>query len=122
MAIAGLEDSDIYIRDKSTCLYCGLSGMWNLGIWRQLEIDHIIPETKDKKEYGPNIPENKVVACHRCNNLKHGYDPSEGNPSIELSKENRQKLISKAREHIRDRAEAQREVEVFLQLMAETCT
>ena len=116
MTIAGFGDSDVYIRDKATCVYCGLSGMWNFGIYKQLEIDHIIPESMG----GPNSPANKVVACHRCNNLRVGYDPSDGKPSIELNDENCQKLIGKGRRYIQEQYEGKREVEIFLELMQKT--
>ena len=53
---------------KKQCAYCGL----NLKPERQT-IDHVIPRCRG----GKDIPENRVVACHECNQAKGARTPEE---------------------------------------------
>ena len=71
MAKEKWPDWDVYVRDGCVCVYCGLDGKQDPRIWRQLQIDHLIP----RKHGGPDKPENKVVSCTRCNVQKGDTDP-----------------------------------------------
>lgn len=58
-------DRDIYVRDRCTCQYCGMSATDDFDKYRHLCIDHIVPLTKG----GASDDANKAVACRRCNEL-----------------------------------------------------
>jgi hypothetical protein len=64
-------NGETYKRDMMTCLYCGLNGLSDFDNWRQLSIDHLIPQTLG----GDDSSDNLVTCCKRCNELKRKWDP-----------------------------------------------
>ncbi len=110
---------DIYVRDGCVCTYCGLWGD-SLLLWRQLCLDHIIPQSVG----GTDVPENLTVACNYCNQMKGGYDPRTGPYVTPPSDPIRQDLIERARRHILDAIDrsyeaAGEELKDFNQMMSE---
>ena len=73
MAKSEWPDWNVYVRDRCRCAYCGLDGSVSFDFWKHLSIDHIVPTTHG----GSDEPENKVVACKRCNE-KLGAENPEG--------------------------------------------
>lgn len=71
MAKENWPDWTVYVRDRCVCRYCGLDGRQDIRVWRQLEIDHLIPKRAGELDSAVN----KVVSCHRCNTLKGGKNP-----------------------------------------------
>lgn len=53
------DDIKIYVlnRDSYKCAYCG---------WKAWHVDHVVPASRG----GPNIKENAVAVCIRCNGRK----------------------------------------------------
>lgn len=66
-----LTRKNIYLRDNSTCQYCGKKNI-------QLTVDHIIPKAKEGTETWTNM----VTACVRCNNLKGKATPLEAGMNL----------------------------------------
>jgi 5-methylcytosine-specific restriction endonuclease McrA len=96
-----VEDWAVYIRDGCQCVYCGLDGKAGFAIWRQLDMDHLIPKSRG----GTNDRSNKVVTCVRCNLMKGSYDPRGYEPnaitvSEPLNDDDRNRLIALARKNI----------------------
>lgn len=58
--------SNVYIRDKHTCQYCGQRA-------KELTFDHVVPKSKG----GPTTWTNIVTACGPCNRKKGDRLPSE---------------------------------------------
>jgi hypothetical protein len=83
-------DWDARVRGRHICQYCGLDGR-ALGRHDLHTYDHLIP----KKAGGLNVPDNVVVSCFGCNNLKAAFDPREGKEGLP-----REELIRRARIHI----------------------
>lgn len=52
--------TNVKIRDKYTCVYCGTK--------RNINIDHIMPQSRG----GSDTFENTVASCMHCNNVKKG--------------------------------------------------
>lgn len=75
--------SNIYIRDKGMCQYCG-KGMAP----SELTYDHVIPASRG----GTTTWENIVVACMGCNQKKRNRTPEEAKMRL-LSKPTRPKKI-----------------------------
>jgi 5-methylcytosine-specific restriction endonuclease McrA len=71
MAKEHWPDWNVYIRDRASCVYCGLDGTADIRLWRQLQIDHVVP----REAGGDDTRDNKVVSCVRCNVLKGRKDP-----------------------------------------------
>ena len=63
MAKEKWPDWEVYTRDRCTCQYCDASGIGNFNVWKNLTMDHVIPDSAG----GSDQPENKVVCCNRCN-------------------------------------------------------
>jgi 5-methylcytosine-specific restriction endonuclease McrA len=61
-----LTRRDIFLRDRSTCQYCGKQT-------RDITIDHLIPRHRG----GDHKWENVVAACKPCNHRKAGRTPAE---------------------------------------------
>jgi 5-methylcytosine-specific restriction endonuclease McrA len=106
-------DWGIYKRDKCRCVYCGLDGKADFAIFRQLEIDHLVP---NKNELFYDFMANRVVSCHNCNNLKGEHDPRES-ATYEPNDLTRSSLITRARLHIMRKQ--QRLLDDYLQLLYE---
>ena len=80
------------------CVYCHLDGSADIRIWRQLDIDHLIPKARggDPDDHG-----NKVVSCTRCNLLKRDHPIGKGF-SLPENAAHRHALIVEARLHIQE--------------------
>jgi HNH endonuclease len=107
-------DWEVYKRDLCTCVYCAFSGLNNLHAWRQLAIDHLVPRARGGGESG----ENKVVSCHRCNELKGCFDPSGGARPTSISAEMRKDFIEKVKHYLD--IEGSEERRDFDRMMSET--
>ena len=59
---------NIYLRDNSTCQYCGVQKQQS-----ELNLDHVIPKSKG----GSSSWENIVCSCIKCNLRKGGRTPAE---------------------------------------------
>lgn len=59
---------NIYLRDKSTCQYCGKKRAYE-----DLNLDHVIPKSKGGRMDWANI----VLACVACNDKKRDRTPAE---------------------------------------------
>jgi len=68
--IVRFSRSNIFVRDHSTCQYCG--GKFNKA---HLTLDHVIPIVQGGKKCWENI----VTACKPCNQRKGGRTPSQAN-------------------------------------------
>lgn len=53
-------------RDGRRCAYCPNTEACELAAGRHMHLDHLVP----KAAGGLDIPENLVVACHRCNSAR----------------------------------------------------
>lgn len=64
----------VWARDGLCCRYCGF---WSNSDATKFELDHVYPRSLG----GEHTPENLVVACRRCNQLKSdelGWKPLTG--------------------------------------------
>ena len=59
---------NIFVRDDYTCQYCGKHFPAS-----ELTLDHVYP----KSRFGPDIWENIVACCERCNSEKGALTPEE---------------------------------------------
>jgi 5-methylcytosine-specific restriction endonuclease McrA len=103
-------DREIYIRDKCICQFCGFNGTERTK-WRQLEICQLIPPSKG----GKRTKDNAVVACHRCRQLKHAFDPRTAASSNYARKE----LIKVTKVYIKNRPDSIDELDDFNAMMKE---
>lgn len=62
---------NIYIRDKNTCMYCGVTE-------KRLTIDHVIPKSRG----GKTSWENCIASCKKCNATKADRTPHEAKMAI----------------------------------------
>jgi 5-methylcytosine-specific restriction endonuclease McrA len=60
----GIRRSTIFLRDRSTCVYCGRNPMEHSVV---LQIDHLIPVSAG----GTNRADNLVTSCSACNLAKN---------------------------------------------------
>ena len=103
-------DWEVYKRDRCTCVYCGI-GAGKFHHWRQLAIDHLVPVCWG----GSNEPDNKVVACHRCNTMKGSWDPSRGTKPSYVSSELRNELIKRVKEYLNlDKSEERKDFDLMM--------
>lgn len=64
---------NIYLRDGSTCQYCGKHFRRN-----DLNIDHVVPISQG----GLTTWDNVVCSCVRCNNKKGGHTPAQASMKL----------------------------------------
>ena len=57
-------ESEVYKRDRWTCVYCGFDGR-SFDSWMQLTLDHIVPQHQ-KPDHSK---ENLVACCTSCNSI-----------------------------------------------------
>ena len=62
--ITPLIESEVYKRDRWTCVYCGFDGR-SFDSWMQLTLDHISPQHQ-KPDHSK---ENLVACCTSCNSI-----------------------------------------------------
>ena len=66
----------LFVRDQHMCMYCGETFSDS-----KLTRDHVFPQSRN----GPNVWENCVAACRRCNHAKDDRTPEEaGMPLLAL--------------------------------------
>jgi 5-methylcytosine-specific restriction endonuclease McrA len=61
----------IYLRDRMTCVYCGVSLLDTNPF--DITLDHVVPRNKK----GKHLPSNLVTACRSCNSSKQDKDAAE---------------------------------------------
>lgn len=105
------DDLEVLFRDACRCVYCGLDGLSDIRIRRNLGVDHIVPRSKG----GTDDLLNKVTACGACNTDKGAVDPREGEV---LTAESRDHLIARARDEIERYRKRIDEVENYKILIA----
>ena len=98
MPIKRWPDWGRYIKDRCRCQYCDLDGAQDIRLYRQMQIDHLIPDLLPDRD----VELNKVVACRGCNCMKGSYDPS-GGGRVALTEATRPMLIAAARKHVEER-------------------
>ena len=57
-------ESEVYKRDRWTCVYCGFDGR-AFDSWMQLTLDHIFPQHQGKDHSLDNL----VACCTSCNSI-----------------------------------------------------
>jgi len=62
-----------YVRDNYRCIYCGRDMIASFDDWMSLEIDHLVPSSKE----GEVKDDNLVTSCNVCNKLKSNFDPGD---------------------------------------------
>ena len=68
------------------------------------EMDHLIPNQRLEQLKLHELPENLVLACHRCNKIKGTYNPLHNNEDPEqMLRESKSEMISRVRNFIEDR-------------------
>ena len=88
----------IYIKDGYRCVYCGRDMLADFDTWWSMQVDHVIPESKD----GDDSITYRVTSCTVCNKIKLAFVP-EGYAEME-----QEKLLEKIRSYILEkRAEFQ---------------
>ncbi|MGO8817287.1 MAG: HNH endonuclease [Terriglobia bacterium] len=109
------EFPNTFVRDRCKCVYCGFQGTTYL-TWRQLVIDHFIPEACRGEHGGKN----QVVSCYRCNQFKAGYDPGDGRYTcLPIEGEERSALIEKAKAKIEEQEKKQGRRDFYRYVMRE---
>jgi hypothetical protein len=91
-----MESIILCLRHSGECAYCGLDLLSSHGICYHLWcLDHLLPQAKypGLKDH----PENHILCCRPCNNIKGVFDPDEGNQidfgTVELTIEQRAWLL-----------------------------
>jgi 5-methylcytosine-specific restriction endonuclease McrA len=109
----GWPDWQIFVDYGCVCVYCGFDGTTDPLAWRQLVIDHLVPRQKG----GLDVPENKVVACCICNNIKGGSWDKTYDGSVPLTEKTKPQLIASAKQRVQEHH--QRWMPDFEPMMAE---
>lgn len=78
----------VYRRDGFRCVYCGFDCGRDLDAYHQLEVDHVLPQSKGEDEEVWR-PDNLVVSCAVCNRLKSAYLPEKGTSSEQIAEAQR---------------------------------
>ncbi len=60
--------SQIFDRDRHRCVYCGKYMLFDFETFQTSQLDHLIPG-------GDDTPENLVLSCFVCNNLRGNFVP-----------------------------------------------
>lgn len=115
------ESIILCLRHSGECAYCGLDLLSSHGISCHLWcLDHLLPQAKypGLKDH----PENHILACKPCNNIKGVFDPDEGNQidfgAVELTIEQRAWLLQSAKAHVgKEKARLDASFKVQLRLL-----
>ena len=82
-------ESEVYKRDRWTCVYCGFDGR-SFDSWMQLTLDHIIPQHQKKDHSKKNL----VACCTSCNSITS---------RMEFETENREQILAAKLKRVRKR-------------------
>ena len=100
------KDVGIWVRDEFKCIYCGEYLLKDRIRMISAQIDHVLPKSK-YKEFA-ELPNNRVLSCFCCNQIKGPFDPLDKMPldiksklSAGTFKEYRQRLIEVCRNYIK---------------------
>ena len=91
------KDVGIWVRDEFKYVYCGEYLLKDRIRMISAQIDHVLPKSK-YKEF-TDLPDNRVLSCFCCNQIKRKFDPLAETPDIKSKlstgtfKEYRQRLI-----------------------------
>lgn len=67
----------VFVRSRGACVYCGSVNH------RRLHVDHVVPLVRG----GPDVIENKAIACDDCNRTKNYRTAAEiGRPDLQVFK------------------------------------
>ena len=84
--------SEMCIRDRNRVHYFSM------------QLDHLLP--RSKYPHLANDPDNFVLSCQRCNNLKRAYDPLDGEKNPEgILRTDKPLVVEKVRVHLKERIE-----------------
>lgn len=98
-------DWDVFVRDKYTCRYCGLSIRLLPNRWDLFRADHLKARKGKDKAGELDTPMNLVTACAGCNTIKgYTFDREYDGPAP-TTVEEQEKLVQLANEHIKARRE-----------------
>ena len=87
---------------KGLCRYCDFDSTMDMRVFWNFTLDHLFPERLG----GTDSPLNLVFCCYGCNNMKHGWDPSEGQGEP-LTEESKSELIRLVRHYLAERRGAE---------------
>ncbi|HTA60300.1 MAG TPA: HNH endonuclease [Candidatus Baltobacteraceae bacterium] len=99
-------DWKVFVRDKYTCRYCGLSisalnGAGHVNRWDMFRADHLKARKGKDKAGNLDTVMNLVTACAGCNAIKgYTFDRAYDGPAPQTL-EDQQRLVQQANEHIK---------------------
>lgn len=102
---------DLWIRYKYRCGYCGAPLLSDIIKFYSSQLDHLLPKADYKYPHLKDIPENWVLSCFCCNQIKRTFDPWEKlmgkikppEPSDIIA--NREALLQECRKYINEKKE-----------------
>jgi len=77
--------SQVFTRDRGRCVYCGRNLLADFDSFYCAQKDHLVPSAGD-------APENVVLACYVCNNLRGSFVPT-----VSLTPNSRREYIHQIR-------------------------
>ena len=96
--------AEAFIESKGLCGYCGENLYETRVQYYSMQLDHLLP--KNTYVHLATHPQNFVLSCQRCNNLKRAFNPlKENEDSEEMLENNKSKLISRVKEHLKEKIE-----------------
>jgi len=104
----------VWVRDKFKCVYCDKCLLEDTIRITTAQIDHILPKSK-YKEFA-ELPNNQVLSCVCCNQIKLRFDPLNEMPdirnklSVSTFEEYRQRLIEVCRNYIKRQLDKKGEI------------
>ncbi len=109
------KDVEIWVRDEFKCVYCGEYLLKDRIRMTSAQIDHVLPKSKYK--VFAELPNNRVLSCFCCNQIKGSFDPLDKMPpgvksklSIGTFKEYHQRLIEVCQNYIKLRLDKKDEI------------
>lgn len=102
---------ELWIRHKYRCEYCGEPLLSDLIRFYSAQLDHLLPKAKYPDETIKDNPDNWVLSCYTCNQIKRAFDPWEklmgrGKSSEQIDiNANREALLQECRKYIDEKKE-----------------